>query len=46
MRPFTQYFPGAAHGFSDRSRQDEAVNADAFHLAGPQALALVKATVG
>ncbi len=41
---FTQYFPGADHGFSDRSRHDKAVNADAFHLAWPQALAFMRTT--
>ncbi|TCO46325.1 carboxymethylenebutenolidase [Kribbella antiqua] len=43
---FTQYFPGAEHGFSDKGRHDKAVNADAFRLAWPQALALIKATTG
>jgi carboxymethylenebutenolidase len=42
---FTQYFPGADHGFSDKSRHDKEVNADAFRLAWPQALAFMKATV-
>lgn len=42
---FTQYFPGADHGFSDKARQDKAVNADAYKLAWPQALAFMKSTV-
>ncbi|MFF0265918.1 dienelactone hydrolase family protein [Kribbella sp. NPDC004536] len=42
---FTQYFPGADHGFSDKSRHGKAVNADAFRLAWPQALAFMKSTV-
>ncbi|SRR6266536_435603 len=41
---FAQYFPGADHGFSDKSRHDKAVNADAFRLAWPQALAFMRAT--
>ncbi|GAA1565127.1 hypothetical protein GCM10009789_18350 [Kribbella sancticallisti] len=40
----TQFFPGADHGFSDRGRHDKAVNADAFQLAWPQALAFIDAT--
>ena len=42
---FAQYFPGADHGFSDKSRHDKDVNADAFRLAWPQALAFMKSTV-
>lgn len=42
---FTQYFPGADHGFSDKSRHDKDVNADAFRLAWPQALAFMKSTI-
>ena len=42
---FTQYFPGADHGFSDKSRHDKAVNAKAFRLAWPQALAFMRSTV-
>jgi len=42
---FTQYFPGADHGFSDKSRQDKEVNADAYRLAWPQALAFMRSTV-
>ncbi|MEU8222958.1 alpha/beta fold hydrolase [Kribbella sp. NPDC048915] len=42
---FTQYFPGAEHGFSDKGRQDKEVNANAYHLAWPQALAFMKATI-
>lgn len=41
---FTQYFPGADHGFSDRARQDKPVNADAFRLAWPQALSFMRST--
>lgn len=37
----TQFFPGAEHGFSDRGRHDKPVNADAFKLAWPQALAFI-----
>lgn len=40
----TQFFPGADHGFSDRSRQEKAVNADAFRLSWPQALAFIDVT--
>jgi carboxymethylenebutenolidase len=40
----TQFYPGADHGFSDSSRQDKAVNADAFRLSWPQALAFIDAT--
>jgi carboxymethylenebutenolidase len=43
---FTQYFPGADHGFSDKSRHDKDVNAGAYRLAWPQALAFMKSTVG
>ncbi|GAA2836718.1 dienelactone hydrolase family protein [Kribbella solani] len=42
---FTQYFPGADHGFSDKSRHGKDVNADAYRLAWPQALAFMKSTV-
>ncbi|TDO67490.1 carboxymethylenebutenolidase [Kribbella sp. VKM Ac-2571] len=42
---FAQYLPGADHGFSDKSRHDKDVNADAFRLAWPQALAFMKSTV-
>ncbi|MGZ0149977.1 dienelactone hydrolase family protein [Kribbella sp. WER1] len=42
---FAQYFPGADHGFSDKSRHGRDVNADAFRLAWPQALAFMKSTV-
>ena len=41
---FAQYFPGAEHGFTDRTRQEKTVNADAYHLAWPQALAFIRAT--
>jgi carboxymethylenebutenolidase len=43
---FTQYFPGADHGITDKSRQNKQVNADAYQLAWPQALAFMKSTVG
>ncbi|MEU4196533.1 dienelactone hydrolase family protein [Kribbella sp. NPDC026611] len=43
---FAQYFPGADHGFSDKSRHGKDVNKDAFRLAWPQALAFMKSTVG
>ncbi|GAA0575857.1 dienelactone hydrolase [Kribbella sandramycini] len=39
---FTQYFPGAEHGFSDRMRHGNEVNANAFKLAWPQTLAFIK----
>jgi carboxymethylenebutenolidase len=42
---FTQYFPGAAHGFTDKSRQEDEVNAAAYRLAWPQALAFLKTTL-
>ncbi|HET6743863.1 MAG TPA: dienelactone hydrolase family protein [Kribbella sp.] len=42
---FAQYFPGADHGFSDKSRRGKDVNADAYRLAWPQALAFMKSTV-
>ena len=42
---FTQYFPGADHGFSDSARQDKEVNAAAYRLAWPQALAFIKSSV-
>jgi carboxymethylenebutenolidase len=38
------FFPGADHGFTDRSRHDKAVNADAFKLSWPQALAFIQTT--
>jgi carboxymethylenebutenolidase len=40
----TQFYPGAEHGYTDRSRQDKQVNADAFRLSWPQALAFIDAT--
>jgi carboxymethylenebutenolidase len=42
---FAQYFPGADHGFTDKSRHGKDVNADAYRLAWPQALAFMKSTV-
>ena len=39
-----QFYPGADHGFSDRARHDKAVNADAFRVSWPQALALIEVT--
>ncbi|MFB6723552.1 dienelactone hydrolase family protein [Kribbella sp. NPDC056345] len=41
---FSQYFPGAEHGFSDKARHANETNAAAFRLAWPQALAFMKAT--
>jgi carboxymethylenebutenolidase len=40
------FYPGAEHGFTDRSRQDKQVNADAFKLSWPQALNFIDVTVG
>jgi carboxymethylenebutenolidase len=40
----SHFFPGADHGFSDRGRHGKPVNADAFRLAWPQALAFIDAT--
>lgn len=40
----TQFYPGAAHGYTDRSRQGDPVNADAYRLSWPQALAFIDAT--
>jgi carboxymethylenebutenolidase len=40
----TQFYPGADHGFSDRARHDKAVNADAFRVSWPQALAFIEVT--
>lgn len=42
---FAQYFPGADHGFTDKSRHGKDVNADAYRLGWPQALAFMKSTV-
>lgn len=39
-----QFYPGADHGFSDRARHDKAVNADAFRISWPQALAFIDVT--
>ncbi|MEV0802021.1 dienelactone hydrolase family protein [Kribbella sp. NPDC050281] len=41
---FAQYFPGADHGFSDKGRHDKEVNAAAYRLAWPQALAFMRTT--
>ncbi|WP_405063003.1 dienelactone hydrolase family protein [Kribbella sp. NBC_01505] len=41
---FTHYFPGAEHGYTDKMRHANEVNAAAFKLAWPQALSLLKAT--
>ena len=38
------FYPGAEHGFSDRGRHGNPVNADAFALAWPQALAFIQTT--
>ena len=43
---FTQYFPGAEHGFSDPSRRAKPVNADAFRLSWPQTLAFLDTLKG
>jgi carboxymethylenebutenolidase len=40
----THFYPGADHGFSDRSRHGKEINADAFKLAWPQALAFIDTT--
>jgi carboxymethylenebutenolidase len=40
----TQFYPGAEHGYTDRSRQSKPVNADAYRLSWPQALAFIDAT--
>jgi carboxymethylenebutenolidase len=40
----THFYPGADHGFSDRSRHDKELNADAFKIAWPQALAFIDTT--
>jgi carboxymethylenebutenolidase len=40
---FTQHFPGAEHGFSDSGRHGNPVNAAAFALSWPQALAFLDA---
>ncbi|WAH96303.1 dienelactone hydrolase family protein [Arthrobacter sp. MMS18-M83] len=37
-------YPEAKHGFSDKRRHDEEVNATAFQLSWPQALAFISAT--
>jgi carboxymethylenebutenolidase len=41
----TQFYPGAEHGYTDSSRQDKQVNADAYRLSWPQALAFIDATI-
>ncbi|MFI5735975.1 dienelactone hydrolase family protein [Kribbella sp. NPDC051587] len=41
---FTHYFPGAEHGFTDKSRHANEVNATAYKLAWPQALAFIQTT--
>jgi carboxymethylenebutenolidase len=40
----TQFYPGAEHGYTDSSRQEKQVNADAYRLSWPQALAFIDAT--
>ncbi|QNE19778.1 dienelactone hydrolase [Kribbella qitaiheensis] len=40
----TQFYPGADHGFSDKSRHDVEVNAAAFKLSWPQALDFINTT--
>jgi carboxymethylenebutenolidase len=37
-------YPGAEHGFSARMRHDNPVNAEAYNISWPQALAFIKAT--
>ena len=39
-------YPGAEHGFSDRSRHGNPVNAEAYAISWPQALDFVRTTVG
>ncbi|MTD57186.1 dienelactone hydrolase family protein [Amycolatopsis pithecellobii] len=41
---FVQLFPHAEHGFSAKARQENPVNAEAFALSWPQALALIDTT--
>jgi carboxymethylenebutenolidase len=40
----THFYPGVDHGFSDRSRHGKELNAEAFKLAWPQALAFIDTT--
>lgn len=40
----THFYPGAVHGFSDRSRHGDQVNAEAFAISWPQALAFLQTT--
>jgi carboxymethylenebutenolidase len=40
----THFYPGAAHGFSDRGRHGDPVNAEAFAISWPQALAFLQTT--
>jgi carboxymethylenebutenolidase len=40
----THFYPGAVHGFADRGRHGDSVNAEAFAISWPQALALVQTT--
>jgi carboxymethylenebutenolidase len=40
----THFYPGAVHGFSDRSRHGDEVNAEAFAISWPQALAFLQTT--
>ncbi|MEU6645878.1 dienelactone hydrolase family protein [Saccharomonospora sp. NPDC046836] len=39
-------YPGAEHGFTDRSRHGNEVNADAYAVSWPQVLAFCQATTG
>jgi carboxymethylenebutenolidase len=41
----TQFYPGAEHGFTDRSRQDKQVNADAYKLSWPTGLSFIDGTI-
>lgn len=40
----THYYPGAVHGFADRGRHGDPVNAEAFAISWPQALAFLQTT--
>ncbi|WP_363321380.1 dienelactone hydrolase family protein [Saccharomonospora sp.] len=37
-------YPGAEHGFSERSRHGNSVNADAYALSWPQVLQFIRTT--
>jgi carboxymethylenebutenolidase len=40
----THFYPGAVHGFSDRGRHGDPVNAEAFAISWPQVLAFLQTT--